>query len=467
MEEKLRRAKILVTMGPALENVSVLAQVLLAGADAFRINFSHGNAEQHARYVSLIRATAARMGRPCALLADLMGPKVRVDAREYELRNGHEVTVVPRPGHPERDEIGISFSGLAALVGPRQRILLDDGKLELVVESVRGKRIVCRVVRGGTLKPNKSLNVPGVDIGLPILGAKDKADLRFIRRAGFDWVAASFVRHAADVKSVKRYMASLGLHAPVIAKVESAQAIDNLREIITEAEGVMVARGDLGVELDLEMIPTIQRNIVRLGRELGKVTIIATQMLESMTTSSRPTRAEVNDVSTGALERVDALMLSGETSVGKYPVETVRMMDRTIRTTERNLEEEIVGISHPEPIALTCEAGIYLSLISGAKALITLSTYGSTPRILSTYRGNIPVAVACMRPDVYHRSSLYYSVLPLMIKPARDPEKVFRGVEIRLKKMGLVKSGDVVVFVFGYPIHAKNHTNTIRRWEIA
>ena len=280
-------------------------------------------------------------------------------------------------------------------------------------------------------------------------------------------MAASFVRHAADVRSVKRFMGTLGLSIPVIAKVECVQAVENLREIVAEAEGVMVARGDLGVELDLERIPTIQRNIVRLGREMGKVTIIATQVLETMTTSPRPTRAEVNDVSTGALERVDALMLSGETSVGKYPVETVRMMDRTIRATEANLEEEIVGISHPETIALTCEAGMYLSLISGAKALITLSTHGSTPRILSTYRGNIPVAVACMRPYIYHRSTLYYSVLPLVVKPATDPEKVFREIEARLKRMGLVKRGDVVVFVFGYPIHARNQTNSVRRWEVA
>jgi pyruvate kinase len=461
-----RRAKILATMGPALEDPAVLERAFLAGANAFRINFSHGDHAQHARYLSLVRGMARKLGRPCALLADLMGPKVRVDAREYELDPGSEVSLVPRPGHPELGEIGITFSGLAGLVKAGQRLLLDDGRLELVALGKSGRKIRCRVVRGGTLKPNKSLNVPGVDLGLPILSAKDKDDLRFIAKAGFDWVAASFVRHAADVRSVKRFMGSLGFAAPVVAKVESAQAIGNLREIVEAAEGVMVARGDLGVELDLEYIPTVQRNIIHLAREMGKVTIIATQMLETMTSSARPTRAEVNDVSTAALARVDVLMLSGETAAGKFPVESIRMMDRAIRITERNLEEEIVGITHPETIAATCEAGLYLSLVTGAKAVVAISTHGSSPRILSSYRGNLPVMVACTREAIYHRSALYYSVHPLMVPGVRNPEAMFRNMERKLKSMGMAKPGDVLVFVFGYPIHGRNNTNSIRRWEV-
>jgi pyruvate kinase len=377
------------------------------------------------------------------------------------------VNLVPKPGRPEKGEIGISFPNLSALVKAGQRILLDDGKLELVAISRTGKSIRCKVLRGGLLKPNKSLNVPGVDLGLPVLSRKDKDDLKFIAKEGFDWVAASFVRHAEDVRAVQKHMASLSYHAPVIAKVESAQAVDHLEEIVDAAEGVMVARGDLGVELDLELIPTIQRNIIHLARELGKVTIIATQMLESMTTSARPTRAEVTDVSTAALARVDVLMLSGETAAGQFPIESVQMMDKTIRTTERNLEEEIVGINHPEPIAATCEAGLYLSLVSGARAVIAISTFGSSPRILSTYRGSLPVVVACTKPEIYRRSTLYYSVIPLMSPAVRNPEAMFKGLESRIKAMGLVRKGDVVVFIFGYPIHGRNKTNTIRRWEIS
>lgn len=453
-------------MGPSLEEPAVLEKVFLAGADAFRINFSHGDHKQHGRYLSLIRKMAKKLGRPCAVLADLMGPKVRVDAQEYDLQPGAEVGVVPRPGHPQLGEIGISYPDLASLVAPGQRLLLDDGRLELSVTSKSGKRIRARVVRGGVLKPNKSLNVPGVDLGLPVLSRKDREDLAFIARSGFDWVAASFIRHAEDVRSVKKHMKSLGMDVPLVAKVESAQAIGHLREIVEAAEGVMVARGDLGVELDLELIPTIQRNIIHLAREMGKLTIIATQMLESMTVSSRPTRAEVTDVSTAALARVDVLMLSGETAAGKYPVEAVQMMDRTIRTTERNLEEEIVGITHPETIAATCEAGLYLSLISGAKAVVVVSTRGTAPRILSTYRGNLPVMVACTRDAIYHRSTLYYSVHPLTVPGVRNPEVMFRNIQARLKLQGLVRKGDVVVFVFGHPIHGKNKTNSIRRWEI-
>lgn len=453
-------------MGPALEVPGVLETVMLAGADAFRINFSHGNEEQHARYLSIIRAAARKLKRPCAVLADLMGPKVRVDAKEYNLEPGGEVFLVPKPGDAGAHCIGISFPGLAKLVKPGQRILLDDGKLEIKALSVSGKKVRCQVIRGGLLSPNKSLNVPGVDLGLPVLSTKDKEDLRFIKKMGFDWIAASFIRDGADVRSIKRYMETLDLHIPVIAKVESAQAVDHLREIVEAAEGVMVARGDLGVELDLELIPTVQRNVIHLARELGKVTIIATQMLETMTTSARPTRAEVTDVSTAALARVDALMLSGETATGKFPVEAVQMMDRTIRTTEKNLEEEIVGISHPETIALVCEAGQYLSYISGARALVAISTHGTTPRILSTFRGNIPVVVACIQPEIYHRSTLYYSVMPIMTKPVKNPELVFKRVAAELRELGLVVKGDPIVFVFGHPIHARKGTNSIRRWEV-
>ena len=449
-----------------MDDPAVLEKVFLAGADAFRINFSHGDHAQHGRYLNLIRSVARKLGRPAAVLADLMGPKVRVDAREYQLEPGSQVWLVPQPGHPEEGEIGISFPSLAPLVKPGQRLLLDDGQLELAALGKSGNRIRCQVVRGGLLKPRKTLNVPGVDLGLPVLSRKDKDDLRFIAKAGFDWVAASFVRHGEDVRTVKRFMRSLGFDAPVVAKVESAQAINNLRGIVAEAEGVMVARGDMGVELDLEYIPTIQRNIIHLAREMGKVTIIATQMMESMTNSPRPTRAEVTDVSSAALARVDVVMLSGETAAGRFPVETVRMMDRTIRTTERNLEEEIVGISHPEPIAATCEAGLYLSLISGAKAVVVISTHGNSPRILSTYRGNIPVMVGCTGPRIFDRSTLYYSVHPIMAPNAQDTEVMFKRMEAHLKAIGLVKKGDVVVLVFGYPIHARNNTNTIRRWEV-
>jgi pyruvate kinase len=453
-------------MGPALEVPGVLEKLILAGANAFRINFSHGNEEQHVRYLSAIRAAAHKLKMPCAVLADLMGPKVRVDAKEYMLEPDGDITVVPKPGNPALRTIGISFNGLAKLVKPGQRILLDDGKLEIRVQRISGVKVHCRVIRGGVLSPNKSLNVPGVDLGLPVLSVKDKADLRFIKKMGFDWVAASFIRNGADVKAIKRFMGTLDLIIPVVAKVESAQAVANLREIVETAEGVMVARGDLGVELDLELIPTVQRNTIQLARELGKVTIIATQMLETMTTSARPTRAEVTDVSTAALARVDALMLSGETATGKFPVEAVQMMDRIIRTTEKNLEEEIVGISHPETIALVCEAGQYLSGISGAKAVVAISSFGTTPRILATFRGNTPVVVACTQANIYNRSTLYYGVAPVMVKPVTNPEDIFRRVALELTGLGLVKKGDILIFVFGHPIHARKGTNSIRRWEV-
>ncbi len=462
-----RKAKILVTMGPAIQDPTVLEKIFLAGANAVRFNFSHGTQAQHAENLKLVRSVAKKLNRPCAVLADLMGPKIRIDKQSYQLDTERVVKLVSGKGNPSLGEVGISHRHLYELVKPGQKILLDDGGLEIRVESVHKKVIHCKVITGGLLKPNKSLNVPGVDIQLPILSTKDKSDLDFIQKLDFDWIAASFVSTGNDVANIKRYMKKIGLDLPLVSKVENAHALKNLRDIIEGSEGVMVARGDLGVEVDLETIPTIQRNIIHLARELGKVTIVATQMLETMTENPRPTRAEVTDVSTAALERVDSLMLSGETAMGKYPVGAVEMMNKIINNAEKNLEEEIVGIAHPEVIAEACEAGVYFGLISGAKALVTISTLGFTPRILSTYRGNTPVIAACIRPHIYNRCALYYSVMPTLILNTDEPEKIFVEVEKRLKAQKLAQSGDALICVYGYPIHAKGSTNTARRWVVS
>lgn len=462
----LRRSKILITMGPALENPSKLEAAMKAGADAVRVNFSHGDSEQHVRYLRLARAAAKKLGRPCAVLADLMGPKIRVDRNTYILEPGATVTLTRGKGVPSRHMIGLTHAGWFKSAEHGQRILLDDGKLELEFRGRSGTDARAKVVRGGTLKPGKSLNVPGVDLGLPMPTLKDRKDLRVVQQAGFDWIAASFISSAADVRKLRSFCETIGLSIPIISKIENAAAVDRLEEIVETSDGVMVARGDLGVEVELERIPTLQRDVIHVARGLGKVTIVATQMLETMMESPMPTRAEVTDVSTAALARVDSLMLSGETAAGKYPVETIAMMDRIIRTAERNLEEDIVSVPHVEPMALMCEAGLYLSLIAGAKALVTVSTRGSTPRILASYRGNIPIAAACTHEALYHRATLYYSMNPILIDPVRETEKVFRRIEAELKKRKIVKRGNLIIFVFGHPIHGKHRTNTIRRWEV-
>jgi pyruvate kinase len=468
----LRRAKILITMGPALEDPSRLEAAMKAGADAVRINFSHGDSEQHVRYLKLVRSVAEKLGRPCAVLADLMGPKIRVDKQTYALLNGAVVTLKLGKGTPEKSVIGLTHAGWFRNAGAGQRILLDDGKLELQFigsagsKTAGGHAVKARVIRGGVLKPGKSLNVPGVDLGLPMPTTKDRGDLKVIQKAGFDWIAASFVSSAEDVRRLKAYCHDIGLNVPIISKIENAAAVERLEEIVEASDGVMVARGDLGVEVELERIPTLQRNVIHAARGMGKVTIVATQMLETMMESPLPTRAEVTDVSTAALARVDSLMLSGETAAGKYPVETIAMMDRIIRMAEKNLEEDIVSVPHVDAMALMCEAGLYLSLTSGAKALITISTRGGTPRYLASYRGNIPIIAACTNEAIYNRSTLYYSMNPTLIAPVRETETVFRKIEADLKKRRLVKRGDVLIFVFGYPIHGKHRTNTIRRWDV-
>ncbi|HLU69793.1 MAG TPA: pyruvate kinase [Fibrobacteria bacterium] len=477
----LRRAKILVTMGPALEEPARLEAALKAGANAVRINFSHGDSAQHVRYLKLVRAAAEKLGRPCAVLADLMGPKIRVDKQSYMLTKGETVTLRLGKGEPESGVIGLTHAGWFRNAKAGQRVLLDDGKLELQFlgpvkpsASKAGKdkkketvaTVRARVIRGGLLKPGKSLNVPGVDLGLPMPTTKDRGDLKVIQKAGFDWIAASFVSSAEDVRKLRAYCDKLGVTAPIISKIENAAAVERLEEIVEASDGVMVARGDLGVEVELERIPTLQRNVIHAARSMGKVTIVATQMLETMMESPLPTRAEVTDVSTAALARVDSLMLSGETAAGKYPIETIAMMDRIIRMAERNLEEDIVSVPYSDPMALMCEAGLYLSLTSGASALITISTRGGTPRYLASYRGNVPTVAACTNEEIYNRSTLYYAMNPILIAPVRETETVFRKIETDLKRKGLVKRGDVMVFVFGYPIHGKHRTNTIRRWEV-
>ncbi len=445
----------------------MLEAALRAGADAVRINFSHGDSAQHVRYLKLVRAAAAKLGRPCAVLADLMGPKIRVDRATYILEPGKLVSLTKGRGVPENNVIGLTHAGWFDNAKSGQRILLDDGKLELeFLGTLKNGNGRAKVVRGGTLKPGKSLNVPGVDLGLPMPTAKDRIDLKVIQKAGFDWIAASFVSSAEDVRKLRAFCDRIHLTVPIISKIENAAAVEKLEEIVEASDGVMVARGDLGVEVELERIPTLQRNVIHAARAAGKVTIVATQMLETMMENPLPTRAEVTDVSTAALSRVDSLMLSGETAAGKYPVETIAMMARIIRMAEKNLEEDIVSVPHSDAMALMCEAGLYLSLIAGARALITISTRGSTPRYLSSYRGNIPIVVACTNEAIYHRSTLYYSMNPMRIEPVRETETVFRKIEKGLRNWKLVNRGDVLVFVFGYPIHGKHRTNTIRRWDV-
>lgn len=452
-------------MGPAIAHPDILEKVLLAGADAVRLNMSHGTHEDHAANLALVRKTAHDLKRPCSILADLMGPKIRVENQSYTLVPDAEVDLVAGKG-TQPGQIGISHTTLYQLVAPGQRILLDDGQLELKVLAVNAPKIRCKVVHGGLLKPRKSLNVPGIDMKLPILSAKDKADLKFLSGAGVDWLAASFVRHAADVISIKKYLRKLGMDLPVISKIENLQALENLDEIIEASEGVMVARGDLGVEVNLEVIPALQHKIVFRARQAGKVAIVATQMLESMISNPKPTRAEISDVSTAALERVDALMLSAETAAGQYPVEAVSYMNRTIRAAESVLEEDMVTVNHPEKMAAACASGLYFGRIIEARAIVAVSTFGKTPRILSSFRGNMVVILACTDEAVYQRSALYYSIQGVLVKPNKEPSQIFKHLEPVLKEKGFVKKGDAVVYLFGYPFHERNGTNSIRRMEI-
>lgn len=459
MEPIRRRAKIVCTLGPATSSPETIRALLQAGMDVARLNFSHGEWADHERAVQTVRQAAAELDHPVAILQDLQGPKMRTGAMQggsVELVDGREVVITTRPVEGTAERICSSYESLARDVQPGDTILLDDGLIELRVLASDGEEVRCRVVHGGTLSDHKGINLPGVRVSTSALTPKDREDLRFGLELGVDYVALSFVRSPEEILDLQAILAAARREVPVIAKLEKPEAIACLEEILTVADGVMIARGDLGVEMPLEQVPAIQKRIIREANARGVVVITATQMLESMRENPRPTRAEASDVANAVFDGTDALMLSGETAVGKFPVEAVATMSRIIHEAEQAVgggrPGERVPLQGVEAIPnaaaeVACEAAEEL----GAKAIVAFTRSGFTARLVSKYHPTVPVLALTPDPAVQRRLNLFWGVLPRRMEPLPSMESMIHKVDEELLRSGLAQAGDRVVLVAGFP----------------
>ncbi|MBI4165496.1 MAG: pyruvate kinase [Acidobacteria bacterium] len=463
-----RRAKIVCTLGPASANPEVLAKMLEAGMDVVRFNFSHGTHAEHAGRLALLRRLAAKHSKTIAILQDLQGPKIRTGRLErgapVELCRGKRVTITTRVVAGSDSVISTTFAALPASVGPRNRILLSDGRIELRVERVRGREIECLVVEGGELREHQGINLPGAALKTSALTAKDRADLQFGIRHGVDYVALSFVRRPEDVLELKRLIRRARREIPVVVKLEKPEAIGCLEEILAVADAVMVARGDLGVEMPPEDVPVIQKRIVARANELRVPVIVATQMLESMTSEARPTRAEASDVANAIFDGADALMLSGETAVGLYPVESVSMMARIIAAAEASPRREIRRrreghISVPEAIG---DSASLLAEDLNLRAIAVFTQSGSSARLVSKFRPRVPVYAFSPFPEILRRAALYWGVTPIGMSHVSSTEGMVEGAARMLRARGVVKAGDLIAVVAGTPLARRGSTNFLK-----
>jgi pyruvate kinase len=465
-----RRAKIVCTLGPASSRLEMVDKLLRAGMDVARLNFSHGSHEEHAARITAIRAASGRHQKPVAILADLQGPKIRTGRLEggkaVRLRAGQPFTITTKKISGNSEGAYTNYTRLPQEVRKGDRILLADGLIELRVMGTQGANVRCTVVNGGELGENKGINLPGVKLKIPALTAKDRADLAFALEQGVNYVAVSFVRRAQDVRAAKAAIARAGKNTPVIAKLEKPEAIENLDAILEIADGVMVARGDLGVEMSPERVPVVQKQIIARARDYRIPVITATQMLESMTQNPRPTRAEASDVANAIFDGTDAVMLSAETASGNYPVESVLMMDRIIREAEANAPAGVhtrrrrVGKSS---VAETiCEAICHAADDLHMKVLAVFTQSGSTARLVSKYRPRPPVVAFSSDQVTRRRLSLLWGVIPRTIDYVRDIDMLTRIAEKRLLEEKFVSAGDVVGIVAGTPFGTPGATNFMK-----
>lgn len=470
----MRRAKILATLGPASDSEAVIRALLAAGANAFRLNFSHGTKEEHRRRLEAVRRIAAEMDMPAAIVQDLPGPKLRTGrfpGGAVTLNAGDDIWLTPGAGEGTAARIPVSYPHLAEDIPPGSRILMDDGKIELQALGAEGGELRCRVINGGALGDRKGVNFPDVGLRLPAMTEEDRANLAFGLSIGVDYVALSFVRRAGDVQEARRLIAERGRNTPLIAKIEKPQALGELPAILEASDGVMVARGDLGVEMPPERVPILQKQIIEQANACGKLVIVATQMLESMMHEPRPTRAEASDVANAVIDGTDVVMLSGETAVGEYPVETVRMMARIVEEAERSGRH---GVGRPA--AGPDQAPTYAHAISHAareiahdmelKAIVAFSQSGFTARLIAKDRPRVPILAVSPDEYVCRQMALLWGVTPVLGPLAADTDGLIRLVEQELVGRGHLAAGDLVVVIGGMPVAARGKTNFLKIHQI-
>jgi pyruvate kinase len=466
----IRRAKIICTVGPACNSEAMLRDLMRLGMDVARLNFSHGSHEEHARIIERLRLAADKENRTVCIMQDLQGPKIRTGRLKggipVALGAGSQVTITPRDIEGTSTLISTTFQGLAREVGPGARILVSDGLIELRVIRAHGDDVECKVINGGQLGQHQGINLPGIALSIPALTDKDRADLEFGLKHAVDIVAISFVRSAADVREVKQIIASHGNGQPVIAKLEKPQALERLEEIFEAADGVMVARGDLGVEMPPEKVPVIQKHVIRRSAEWRKPVIIATQMLESMIENPRPTRAEASDVANAIFDGTDAVMLSAETANGLYPREAVAMMSRIVVEAEGNSGDFIHPRRRRERHSITVAQAICESISHAAEdlrmgAIAVFTETGNTARMISKYRPRAAIYAFSQMLPVCNRMNLFWGVTPVRTAQARSAEDMVTTAERELLRHGRIKVGDVLGVVAGTQM-ASGSTNLIR-----
>lgn len=464
----MRRAKIVATLGPATSGYEQILALVEAGMDVARLNLSHGTYADHSAVYDSVRRASDESGRAIGILVDLQGPKIRLGrfaSGPVLLTAGDTFTITTDDVPGDREMVSTTYAGLPGDVAAGDSILIDDGRVALEVTQVDGPRVVTRVLEGGRVSDNKGLNLPGVAVSVPALSEKDIDDLRWGLRAGCDLIALSFVRSAADIADVHRVMDEEGVRIPVLAKVEKPQAVDNLAEIVATFDGIMVARGDLGVELPLEAVPLVQKRAIELCRVAAKPVIVATQMLDSMATATRPTRAEASDVANAVLDGADALMLSGETSVGQHPAHAVATMARIIAHVEENGLERLMPLPADPPgstaRALT-KAAVDVAGAVSAASLIPFTETGSSARLIARWRAPEPILAFTPNPRVRSQLALVWGVETFLVPSVRHTDDMVVQVDKALLDIGRVTYGDRVVIVAGVPPGIPGTTNGMR-----
>lgn len=463
----MRRAKIVCTMGPAVESSEKVHELIAAGMNMARLNLSHGGYAEHQSRLDLVRSVAAETNQPIAILVDLQGPKIRL-ARfangPHDLARGDIFTITVDEVVGTKERVGTTYKGLPGDCRPGDRILIDDGKVTVEVIEVKGNDVVTKVIEPGAVSNNKGINLPGVAVSVPALSEKDKEDLRWGLAAGADFIALSFVRSAADIKDVHAIMDEVGIRRPVIAKIEKPQAVENLLEIVDAFDGIMVARGDLGVELPIEDVPLVQKRCIELAREAAKPVIVATQMLDSMITNSTPTRAEATDCANAVLDGADALMLSGETSIGEFAIEAVQVMSRIIVKTEQDMMDRIRPMStqpRTKGGAIT-KAAAEVGKIVGAKFLIAFTKSGDSARRMSRLRSPIQILALTPDPATYNQLALSWGVESMIMPMVSHTDEMVKQVDTLLVESGRGVVGENVMIVAGSPPGIPGSTNAMR-----
>ncbi|MBL1113503.1 pyruvate kinase [Streptomyces sp. 110] len=466
----MRRSKIVCTLGPAVDSYDQLKSLIEAGMNVARFNMSHGSHPEHEERYHRVRKASEETGHAVGVLADLQGPKIRLETFKdgpVELVRGDEFIITTEDVDGDRTICGTTYKGLPGDVSKGDQVLINDGNVELRVTAVEGSRVRTIVIEGGVISDHKGINLPGAAVNVPALSEKDIEDLKFALRMGCDMVALSFVRDASDVRDVHRVMDEVGRRVPVIAKVEKPQAVANMTEVVAAFDGVMVARGDLAVEYPLEKVPMVQKRLIELCRRNAKPVIVATQMMESMITNSRPTRAEASDVANAILDGADAVMLSAESSVGSYPIETVKVMSRIVEAAEqellsRGLQPLVPGKKPRTQGGSVARAACEIADFLGAKSLVAFTQSGDTARRLSRYRAQQPIVAFTTDASTRNQLTLSWGVESYVVPYVEHTDAMVDLVDAELLKLGRYSEGDTMIMTAGSPPGVPGTTNMVR-----